>query len=137
MKTKKVKIVYIAYPTTGDVNQDLLHILGIYQSINKRYKNYIPFSPILDFLSLDISKKQSQKVLSNREEYFKNGMIDEFWLYGNDNDIFLKREIALAKRHHIPIVQKDNIDNGANRALNYNKFYKELNEEIKKFKNEK
>lgn len=100
-----MKIVYIAHPISGDVQNNLASIRKIVKDINLSMKDVVPFVPYyVDCVALDDSNPvHRQRGIKNDHAFFEKGVIEELWLYGNTISNGMKEEIKLALKHGIPI----------------------------------
>jgi len=108
----KKKVVYIAHPISGDIQLNISKVLGIVKSLNMSNYDIVPFAPYLvdvQALNDDIPEERARG-FENNVALFKNGAIDEVWLYGDRISPGMKFEINLAEDLGIPIIVKsDNI----------------------------
>lgn len=105
----KKKIVYIAHPIGGDVQLNIQKVLGIVKRLNLSNNDIVPFAPyIVDCLALnDNEPEERARGFENNVALFKNGAIDEVWLYGDRISPGMKFEIDLAEDLGIPVVPKN------------------------------
>jgi len=106
------KVVYIAHPISGDVENNLLKLKDISFKINKTEKDIVPFIPyFVDCSTLDDSiKSEREKGIANSLVFFERGIIDEVRLYGSNISNGMKEEINLANKYRIPIKDYTNIN---------------------------
>jgi len=106
-----VKVVFIAHPISGNVEDNIAKILNIIRNINIIINNVIPYAPyISDCLALnDDNKRERMRGIANSKELFKRGIIDEIWLYGECISNGMKDEIKLANELNIPIIPKSSL----------------------------
>lgn len=102
----KKKIVYIAHPINGNSRGNILKVLAICQHVHRGV--VMPIAPYLTPLSYldDTKPKERAKGLIYNREFFKRGLIDELWLYGEKISDGMLGEIKLAKKYQIPIIPK-------------------------------
>ncbi len=101
-----MKIVYIAHPISGDVQNNLMKITVIVRKLNLQYSDVIPFVPyFVDCHALDdYIPKERARGIKNDREFFNRKIIDELWLFGNRISDGMVEEIKLAKINDIPII---------------------------------
>lgn len=101
-----MKIVYIAHPISGDVEDNLEKIRKIIRMLNLSYTDVVPFAPYwVDCHALDDSNPEERKKgIMNDHEFFKRKCIDEIWLFGDHISEGMKSEIRLAKELAIPVI---------------------------------
>lgn len=102
-----MKIVYIAHPIGGNVEENLADLRRIIRIINLRNHDIVAFVPYYaDVVSLN------DNIPAERERGIKNDMeilrrlrkhIDELWLTGNRISDGMKAEAAMAEILGIPV----------------------------------
>lgn len=100
-----MKVVYIAHPIGGDVENNVKKVLDIVAKLNISRNEIVPFAPyIVDVLSLDDSDPNDRKrgFLNNRH-LFEN-CVEEVWLFGEKISAGMQTEIEWANELNIPIV---------------------------------
>jgi len=104
-----MKIAYIAHPISGNEEENIKKVISIVREINLSQKGILPFAPyIVDLKALDDSSPTERMIgITNNQEYFMRGIIDELWVYGISPGV--KQEIELAKRFNIKIVYKNSL----------------------------
>ena len=103
------KIVYIAHPVSGDVEENMKKILEICSKIHRENADIIPFAPYLvacQYLRDHVIEERELGIQANIE-LFKRNVIDEVWLFGPKISAGMKAEIELAKKLNIPIISKN------------------------------
>jgi len=100
------KIVYIAHPIGGDVDNNVKKVLAIIRELNLSGLPIVPFAPyIVDVLALDDSDpEQRKRGFENNKQLFQ--LIDEVWLYGDRISIGMNEEIGWAIQLGINVVSK-------------------------------
>lgn len=100
-----MKIVYIAHPIGGDVQNNIRKVLDIVRMINLTYNNVVPFAPyIVDVQALDDSIEfERQRGIANNIALFDRGVIDEVWLYGDRISKGMAAEVVKAWALKIPV----------------------------------
>lgn len=96
---KKQKVVYIAHPIALNPKENVEKILKIIKAINLEYPNITPIAPyIVDVLAMDDSiPEQRKKGILNNRCYFESNLIDELWVFDEDQTSYgVKAEIELA-----------------------------------------
>jgi hypothetical protein len=101
------KTIFIAHPISGDVENNLKKVMDICKEIHtvdtipifpsSLWRNYLPVG--------DVTKHWAGLV---NDEYFKRGMVDEVWVYGEIITEGMKKEIDLAYAYEIPVIFKGN-----------------------------
>lgn len=99
----KKKLVYIAHPISGDIENNIAKVKSIYKHLSLR-NDVIPFAPYLVALSvLDNSNEEHRKIgFEQNKHFFKNNIIDEMWIYGISNGV--NQEIEWCKEFNIPYI---------------------------------
>ncbi|MFT3750937.1 MAG: hypothetical protein QM768_21670 [Agriterribacter sp.] len=102
---QKKKVVYIAHPISGDINDNLFSIRKIVRHLNLSRNDIVPFVPYyVDVVSLDDNNPaERDRGIQNDIALFERGIIDEVWLYGNRISKGMQAEILLANSMNIPI----------------------------------
>jgi len=103
-----MKIVYIAHPISGNIEDNLKRITNIIRYINLMESDVVPFAHyFVDCYALDDNNPEERKRgIKNDTEFFKRGFIDELWLYGDRISHGMSEEIKLAHELGILIVPK-------------------------------
>lgn len=106
-KIMKKKIVYIAHPIGGDVENNLQALKWIYQqlTIENEVIPFIPYIATVESLSDHVASERAAGFDHNRA-IFRSGIIDEVWLYGERISDGMQIEIEWAKWLNIPVVSK-------------------------------
>lgn len=101
-----MKIVYIAHPISGDMENNLADIRRIVRKINIKNLDTVPFVPYYsDIVSMDdIDSFERNKGLANDEAILKSGIVNELWLTGSTISLGMKKEIKVAATMNIPII---------------------------------
>jgi hypothetical protein len=101
----KKKIVYIAHPIGGDVENNLKQLRSIYTVLTLQ-NEVIPFIPYYaTVMSLDDNNPTARKWgFEHNEAIFNSGIIDEVWLFGPKISNGMQTEIEWAKKLNIPVV---------------------------------
>jgi len=101
-----MKIIYIAHPIGGDVENNLKKVAQIAREINLEYPNVVPIAPyFLDCHALnDDIPEERQRGITNDSEFFIRKIMDEVWLYGDRISNGMKQEIKQAHAMGIPVV---------------------------------
>lgn len=100
-----MRVVYIAHPISGHIENNLKSVAGIARYITITEADTIPFAPYYfscKFLRDDDSKER-QIGIRNNEHFFKLGIIDELRLYGDRISNGMWAEIKLANELGIKI----------------------------------
>lgn len=102
------KIIYVAHPIGGDVENNIKKVIAICTEINLTEPNIIPFVPYLsDLYALDDSKpEERERGLSNCLFMLKKGFIDEIWLYGDRISNGMRSEINICLEVGIKVTPK-------------------------------
>ena len=103
----KMRIIYIAHPIGGDVENNLASLRRIIRSINANEPHTVPFCPYYaDVVSLnDNDPAQRARGLRNDMTILSRvGMVDELRLYGETISSGMRMEIEQAYYMGIPIV---------------------------------
>jgi|ERR1035437_771838 hypothetical protein len=99
------KIVFVAHPISGDVEGNIRKVIAICKSIHS--KIVIPIFPGLLWMQyLGDSDVDKDLTDDTDRQYFRRPLFDELWLYGDHISEEMKKKIALAEKHGIPIVAK-------------------------------
>lgn len=104
--SQKMRIVYIAHPIGGDVENNLASLRRIIRNINAYEPNTVPFCPYYaDVVSLnDNDPSQRARGLKNDMGILSRaGMVDEVRLYGDAITQGMKMEIEQAYYMAIPV----------------------------------
>lgn len=105
-----MKVVYIAHPIGGDVENNIKKIIEICRQINLTEPDVTPFVPYLsDLYALDDSKlEERERGFKNNFTLLKKGFIDEIWLYGYRISNGMRAEINVCYEFGIKVVPKTN-----------------------------
>lgn len=101
-----MKIIYIAYPIGGDVENNLRKIAIIARQMNLTEPGCVPFAPyFLDCVVLrDATAAERMRGINNTIEVFKRGgTIDEVRLYGDHISSGMQAEVLMARRLGIKV----------------------------------
>jgi len=103
-----MKIVYIAHPISGDIQNNLKKIIQIIREINTTQKDVVPFAHYwVDCHALnDDIPEERQRGIDNDMELFRRKFIDELWLYGDRISNGMIAEIGICEQLNIPVVFK-------------------------------
>jgi hypothetical protein len=99
------KTVLIAHPMTGDIEGNTKKVEAICREIHSA--EIIPIFPSFTtrrYLTPDPKDRELAK--AHIKEYFKRGMVDEVWLYGDNLTQGMLREIKTANEHSVPVTAK-------------------------------
>lgn len=101
----KKKIVYIAHPIGGNVEENLRLIRELVRDINLKRDDVVPFVPYYaDCVSLDDSNPlERERDIANNIEIFRSGIINELWLFGKTISKGMEAEIDLAGEMKIQV----------------------------------
>ncbi len=100
------KTVFIAHPISGNEEENLRKVLEICKELNSQ--GIIPIFPPhswRQYMEPGTDSKYWSGLVN--EEYFRRGMVDEVWLYGETISDGMKKEIRLAVSYGIPIIPKN------------------------------
>ncbi len=108
----KTKIVYIAHPIGGDVENNLKDLARILRVININSNNTPDSTRIVpvatyyaDVISLEDSNEIERKIgITNSEILIKTGVFDELWLTGKYISEGMRNEILLFSNIGKPVV---------------------------------
>lgn len=97
------KIVYIAHPINGDVEENIKSILKICRQVHD--ENTIPFAHhIVANQYLDDRVEEERMLgIAAGNEFLKRGFIDEIWLCGPRISDGMRKEIKICLKNAIPI----------------------------------
>lgn len=101
-----LKTVFIAHPISGDVESNIKKVLAICKELHES-NEVLPIFPSLiwrQYLPDNEATKHRAGLVNN--EYFRRGMVDEVWLYGDVLSDGMKKEILLAQSYNIPVIPK-------------------------------
>ena len=103
-----MKVVYIAHPIGGDVENNLKKVAQVAREINLEYPDVVPIAPyFLDCYALDDNNpEERERGIKNDIALFHKGFIDEVWLYGDRISFGMSKEIELANKLGIIVVSK-------------------------------
>jgi len=101
----KKKIIYIAHPIGGNVDENVKLVLEIVRQLNMSGLPIVPFAPyIVDVLALDDNDpEQRARGFDNNKQLFD--FVDEVWLYGGRISSGMQTEIDWANERNIPVLQ--------------------------------
>ncbi|HRH33190.1 MAG TPA: hypothetical protein PK720_03585 [bacterium] len=123
MNNKKIKIVYIAHPISGAVEDNIEKV----KEICKKYLDFriFPYAPYLaSLLYLDNESFRDLSLgMAINKLFFQRRFIDELWLFGDRISSGMEQEIEWAFEYNIPIFAK---------TPETKKALKELRDKIKK-----
>ena len=93
------KIVYIAHPISGNIDENLADIIRIIRKINDLFSDVVPCAPYYaDILSLDDTKPLERKRgIDNDIAMITSGVFEELWLTGTHISFGMNEEIKLFK----------------------------------------
>ena len=102
------KIVYIAHPIGGAVQENLESIRKIVREINLTMPDVTPFAPYwLDCHALDDNiPAERERGIENDVELLSRGFVDEIWLFGNRISAGMRAEILLCNKLGIACIAK-------------------------------
>jgi hypothetical protein len=105
-----MKVVYIAHPVGGDVEENLNKIKRIVRLLNLSDPEIVPFVPyFVDVCALNDSEPEERaRGVKNNTALLKAGFVNEVWLYGGRISDGMQKEIDLAEDLNIPVIDKDN-----------------------------
>jgi hypothetical protein len=99
------KLVFIAHPVSGDVDNNLLKIDKILAEIHST--EVIPVFPSHTWRRyLTDSAEDKEKAAVVNAAYFESGAIKELWVYGSHLTDGMKKEIGLAIKYRLPVIMK-------------------------------
>lgn len=103
-----MKIVYIAHPVGGDVEnniKDIIRIIGIINTSSK-FRDIVPCAPyIADIFSMnDDNPVHRLRGIRNDKALIMRRTFDEIWLTGNKISSGMKDEINLFNILELPVV---------------------------------
>lgn len=98
------KIVYIAHPIGGNVDENISLIKSIYRDLSLK-NEVVPFAPYIATVESLNDNNPDERCLGfeHNEAIFKSGCIDELWIYGGNVSEGIKTEIEWASEIKIPI----------------------------------
>lgn len=106
------KMVYIAHPIGGDIENNLKDLRRILYILNTDpvYSHIVPFCPYYsDVVSLDDNiPKLREKGIQNDKAIFDAGVIDEVWLTGPRISAGMVEERKLAEEREILVIDLTN-----------------------------
>ena len=103
---RKVKIVFVAHPISGDVKGNVKKVLAICAKIHTR--NIIPVAPYLialQYLNDEVVEDRELGMAANHECFYRR-YVDELWLFGDRISSGMIGEIKLAREMGIPVIAK-------------------------------
>lgn len=101
-----MKIVYIAHPIGGNVEDNLASLRRIVRKINLTHADVVPFVPYYaDVVSMDdsILAERNRGIKNDIEILTRPGMVDEMWLCGDKISAGMREEINIAYKMGITI----------------------------------
>ncbi len=103
---RKVKMVFIAHPISGDVENNIKKVLDICEDVHS--ETIIPVFPSLLWRNYLGHKPEHEKLIQKvNEELFRRHGVDEVWYYGDGTiSSGMKNEIKLAVKWRIPNIGK-------------------------------
>ena len=103
-----MRIVFVAHPIGGDVENNLAKIRAIVREINLEEPEVVPFVPYYaDCVSMDDAiPAERERGIKNDTELLKRGFVDEVRLYGDRISNGMNAEMMLAIECGIPVVAK-------------------------------
>lgn len=101
----KKKIVYIAHPISGNIEENLRDIIRIVRYINLNFRDVSPQVPYyVDILALnDNYPEERARGIENDTAMIETGVYDELWLTGDNISFGMRKEIELFKKLGKPI----------------------------------
>jgi len=98
-----MKVIYIAHPIGGDVQNNIEKVLEIIRDHNGLNKEGIPFAPyLIDCMTMnDSDPAQRAKGMERNAYYFNTRFVDELHLQGDRISEGMKVEIQLALKNSI------------------------------------
>ena len=105
-----MKIVYIAHPIGGKVQENLADLRRIIRKINMTEPNVVPFCPYYaDVVSLDDNiPEERARGIANDMTFFERKIPDELWLTGPKVSFGMHMEELAARKAGIPIIDLTN-----------------------------
>lgn len=105
-----MKIVYIAHPIGGNVEENLADLRRIIRDINLTHPDVVPFAPYYsDVVSLhDSIPSERERGMRNNTAILGSGIVKELWLTGNKISNGMSAEILQCELMGIPVVDKIN-----------------------------
>jgi hypothetical protein len=102
----KMKVVYIAHPISGDVEQNLKRIEAIGRHINLTEPDVVPFAHyFFDCYALDDNiPEERERGIKNDIALMRKGFIEEVRLYGDRISTGMSHEIDLALELKIEVI---------------------------------
>mgnify|MGYP001571157283 FL=1 len=97
------KLVYIAHPVAGNVDENIRDVLRICKEVHT--KETIPMAPYLvavQYLNDHLNEERELGIVANIE-HFKRKVMDETWVCGPRISEGMKEEIRLSTEYGIPI----------------------------------
>lgn len=101
-----MKVVYIAHPINGNIQDNLKMVKRIGRKINLEEPNVVPFAPyFFDCHSLDDNiSSERERGIKNNITLLKKGFVDELRLYGERISKGMHQEIELALKLGIIVI---------------------------------
>lgn len=98
-------MIFVAHPMSGDIDGNTKKVIAICKSIHS--EEIIPVFPSLTWRQYLAGHPNFQNLAAAvNEEYFRRGLVDEIWLYGDRLSDGMEREVILAMECHIPVIPK-------------------------------
>lgn len=102
---RKVKMVFIAHPISGDVENNIQKVINISEEIHS--ETIVPVFPSLLWRKyLGHKSEHTPLIKVVNDELFKRKAIDEVWFFGDSISNGMKGEIQLAVEYGIPTIGK-------------------------------
>lgn len=100
------KIVYIAHPINGDIDNNLEKIYKIIRRIAGTREETVPFAPYIAYLKAldDDNEIHRRKGLIYNNILISRKFVDEIWLYGSEITSGMEMEIRQAHIADIPVI---------------------------------
>lgn len=105
-----MKIVYIAHPISGNINENLADLRRIVRKVNIEFSDIVPLVPYYaDIVSLDDNiPEERSRGIKNDIAIVRSGIIQELWLTGDRISTGMDHEMRLAQSLGIKIVDHIN-----------------------------
>lgn len=106
-----MKIVYIAHPIGGDIENNLADLRRIIRQVNLHYPHVVPFCPYYaDIMSLDDNvPAERERGIKNDTAILNSGIVKELWLTGPRISTGMEAERKLATSKGIKVVDLINM----------------------------
>lgn len=135
----KPKLVYLAHPVGGNIQENVKDVLSILREIHTRSMSMdncmvLPFAPYmtcLQYLDDNVSKERELGILLDKE-FFVRGIMDEVWFSGSKFSKGMIAEVGLCVKYSIPMkcYERDKFLQPELDSL-VEKFSKELGDPVK------